>query len=286
MPNPTLYIARYRDPEDIEIPDDMTYDQYCQGVAGGPVLDYWWKLQTDLSGEANYGAAGAATLVMRGPGTGVTTEYPGIVSTTADDKSVLTTGGAFEWMNAVAVAIPYLGHFTIGGWFSIPSDPSVNDQLLIRTNMGGIQGAYRGLDVLLTAGNDYLTIVLGSNTNTNTPADYYRRVTNPGVFPRDAINFIAIYAIASSDPSNITIKLYINGVLQSLAYSSGTGTSISWPSVYPDDASIPNGYFGIAFGAAGDTYGEQMAGTYDEVFCHRSEITADQVAMMYALGTQ
>lgn len=281
MTNPTLYIARFREGGDEEPPVDLTYDEYCSGDGDMDALDFWWKLDTDFSGsvEANFGAGGAAALTLRGSGVGLNLQEPGIVNTTADELALELTGASFTWLNAATVLVDGTEPFTCGGWFNVPT--AAEDQLLIRTNMGGTQGYWRGIDVLYQDGTDYLVIVLGTNSAAGSKF-YYRLVTNVGIMDREAINMVALYVDPTTDPLTIGLSLYVNGVLQSLAYTSGTGDTIAWPVT----ASSPDAYNGIAFGAAGDTYGGKAAWVADEVFFHWGEITASQIATMYALGTQ
>lgn len=272
----TIYVR----PEFSDI-GSLTYDQYCSGVAGGPTLDYWWKLDSSFpsSSEANFGAGGAENLVLRGSAVGVSFEQTGIVNTTADFKSIQTEGSSWSWLNANGIRVDGSQRFTAGGWVYVPT--GAGDQLLFRSSMGGTQGYWRGLDVLLPSASEYLSIVLGTNSMTGSKF-FYRLQTTNAVVSRDTINMFAIDVVPTLDPSTIALKLYVNGTVETLTFLTGTGDTIAWPVT----DSSPDGYNGIAFGAAGDTYGNQMAGHFDELFFHWGEITATQVAQMYALGTQ
>lgn len=276
-----MYIDAYRTSGVYPL-DSLSYDKYCQGLEGGPTLDYWWKLNTNFgSGNGiNVGDAGTMALVLRGTKTGATYNQATVTLRTDDNASLKTTENAFMWLNASTLLVDGTAPFTAGGWFNVPS--VTDGQLLFRSNMGGTEGYWRGIDVLHQSGADYLTVVLGTNSASGGKF-FYRLNTPSGSFPLNSNNFFALYVSASGSsttPANITLKMYINGALKTLTYSTGTGDTVA----FPITASSPDSYNGIAYGAAGDTYGGKMSGYYDEVFFHWAELTAVEIAEMYRRG--
>lgn len=258
----------------------ITYDEYCAGAAGGPGLDYWWKLNHDFDAsaiESNYGSAGSADLECMFSFTG-NAQDTGLVNGTADALSVEFTGANWEWLNADSVRVDGSQRFAAGGWFIVPTGAA--DQLLFRSNMGGTQGYWRGVDILYSTGSTALAIVLGTNSIAGSKF-FYRLITASGAFARDVLNFLVLDVTPTLDPLTVGLTLYINGVAVSLSFSDGTGDTIAWPVT----DSSPNNWNGIAFGAAGDTYGNKANFQVDEVFFHLGGLTSTQVTTMYSLGS-
>ncbi len=266
-----------------------TYDSYLLGIEGaGPVVDFWWKMYQDMDANANivnYGQGGnggstTGTLVAMGMLGGLAYGQPSLVDTTFDDACVYAGGANYIWFNVNDLRVDGTQNFSAGGWYNIPS-VSTGGTLLFRSNMGGTQGRFRGLDLYHPIGSDYLQVVLGTNTNVGSKY-YYRYRTPSGSFSINDTHFIVLNVTPTSDPTTIGLQMFIDAVEQSLSFAEGTGDTIAWPVT----DSVPNGWNGIAFSAAGDTYGGRMEGYYDELFFHWGHWTQTQVTEAYARGTQ
>jgi hypothetical protein len=264
-----------------------TYDAYLLGDNGGPVVDFWWKMHQDFSASANLvnygqgsnGGSATGTLVARGVVSSLTPAQASLVDTTYDNASVFAGGADFIWFNANTVRVDGTQNFSAGGWFNVPS--VTGGQLLFRSNMGGTQGYWRGLELYHPQAGTYLQIVLG--TDSIVDSKFYYRYRSPlDSFPINYTHFVVLNVTPTYDPLTIGLQLFIDGIEQSLSFAEGTGEVIAWPVT----DSVPNSYNGIAYSAAGDTYGGRMEGYYDELFFHWGHWTQEQVTEAYARGTQ
>lgn len=269
-----------------------TYDSYLLGIEGaGPVVDFWWKMHQDFSASAsmvNYGqgtngGSATGTLVATGGNVSLLTfGQPSLVDTTYDDACVYGGGATWTWFNARNIRVDGTQNFSAGGWYNLPT--VADGSLLFRSNLGGTQGDWRGVDIHHPTAANFLAIVLGKNSEDagSGAPEYYRLKTPNGSFALNTTHFVVLNVTPTSDPTTIGLQMFIDGNEQSLSWFAGTATAIGWPVT----DSVPDGYNGIGYGALGETYGGRLEGYWDELFFHWGHWTQAQVTEAYARGTQ
>lgn len=268
-------------PETAIIPGDaaptLSYDTYAAGGEGGTALDYWWSLDQDLSAgnASNKGVEAGGTLVLKNYALGGTFNTTPVTLNTENDGAFYRNGAAgVGWMNVADIAVQPLFPFTAGVWFNLST---ATQQILFKSNVGGDQGFWRGVDIYAES-TSRISVVLGDGIGGSyrlqTPAD---SITGTGD------HFVVLYC----DPqlslmgTVASLKLYIDGALQTLTYYTGTATGIAWPIT----ASNPSGWTGVAFDWTGDTYGDHPEGTRDEPFFHWGELSAETIAELWCRGS-
>lgn len=219
----------------------------------------------------------------------ITTSYPYVTTRTRDRYSYYFTANQTNWFNIPSLLVETsTPPFIVGGW-KYHGNRSVflpDGELLFRTNLGGEQGGYRGIDVYVQQNADYISIVFGRNVLSG---DAMRSVwaTSAGSFPTIQTNFWAVYIDPKPtvEETVAAMKVYVNGAQKSLAYAGGTNSTATLSIAYVNTPSNPSGFLGVAFGAAGDTYGGREAFQHDEYFLHWSEINDSHMAKMYYYGS-
>lgn len=251
------------------------YDIYAAGGEGGTALDYWWKLNTDISAapEENYGAAGAMQLTYEGSTTPIVAMQSAVTLGTNDELSLRRSGAPGGWLNVPGILIDALNPFTAGGWFNLASS---TQQLLFKSNVGGSQGTWRGVDVYCP-NTSQIQVVFGDGVGGN------YRLTADIAIDATSRHMWALVCQPSAVSLALTIantKLYVDGVECALTYASGSATGIAWPVT----ASTPSGWTGVAFDYSSDTYGNPPEGYRDEIFFHWGQLSAANINELYRRG--
>lgn len=269
-------------PETAIIPENEStgycYDEYCSSTGGGISLDYWWSLAQDLSAgnASNKGVEAGGTLVLKSHTSGATFNATPVTLNTENNGAMYRNGATGNgWMNVADIAVQPLFPFTAGVWFNLHSQ---TEQILFKSNVGGTQGYWRGVDIY-AEGTSRISVVLGDGIGGS-----YRLQTPADTITGTGDHFVVLYC----DPglslmgTVASLKLYIDGELQPLTHYAGSATSVAWPI----SASNPSGWTGIAFDwSGGDTYGKQPEGTRDEPFFHWGELSAGAILEMYRRGS-
>lgn len=250
-----------------------SYDRYIEGEDGGPAIDYWWRLSGDLSvtPSANVGTGPSAPLTIEGTLTGALFDQAPVTLTTDDAKSVRRTGGYNSYLNAADLDVG-AAPFTAGIWVNL----NAADQIIFKSNCGGLDGNWRGLDLYIeTSTPTRVSVVLGNNAG-----QHYRLQTAAGAFSLNVAHFVAVYCEPATDVLDVVLKLWVDGIEYPLSYYAGTATTVVWPT----SPSSSSGDTGIAFDSKGDTYGGFSTGYRDQPLFHEGELTDAQVLEMYRRG--
>ena len=265
-------------PETANVPGDTTtdsYDVFAQGDEGGTALDYWWKLNTDLvaSDEDNVGSAGTMPIQLLGTTTSANVEQAAVTLGTTDELSLQRSGGYQNWLNVPGIDVT-TNAFTAGGWFNLAG---ATQQILFRSNVGGTQGYWRGIDVY-AVNTGQIQVILGDNAG-----GYYRLDTASGVIDGSSRHMWALYCQPgfSLAITLANLMLYIDGEAVALTYVAGSASSVAWPVT----ASVPDGWTGIAFDSTGDTYGAYPEGYRDEVFYHEGNLGPSVISELWRRGS-
>ncbi len=264
-------------PEKAEIGDGTlaSYDRYCEGEDGGPTLDYWWKLSGDLSAAPapNVGAGSpTATLALAGTLTSASYNQAPVTLGTDDEYSLYRSGGYYNYLICSEILINGSTPFSAGLWVNTAS----GQQILFASNYGGTDGTWRGLYLYVETGTpDYISVILGDGIG-----GHYRLKSGAGSFSLSTDHFVSVYCEPDSTVAGTVLKLWIDGVVQTLTYYSGSATAVAWPIT----ASTFDGVAGIGFDAKGDTFGLASDGYKDEAFYHPGELSTQRVLEMYQRG--
>lgn len=294
-------------PERAVIPDEppaqWSYDAYASGLEGGTALACWWKMSGSKTLGQSYASVGTATaaLMFSGASAASTTfDQPGITLHTEDGLGVHRGGGLQAHFHTDDRTFLGPSPMAIGCWRRFGD---ADQQIVIKTNTGGEQGRWRGIDVWRPARGSpadpaptYLEVVMGANG-----VQSRRYKTPSGIIGDDAEHFIVLqtggisgltlalwggdiakpYRHGSCDDVVDQIELYVDGVLQPLTYHSGSETEVHFP-VW---ASWPDGWNGVSFDGMGDTYGAYPAGDIDEPFIHDAALAPATIAELYLRGS-
>ena len=225
-------------PETAIIPDNEStgycYDEYCSSTGGGISLDYWWSLDQDLSAgnASNKGVEAGGTLVLKGHTSGATFNATPVTLNTENNGAMYRNGATGNgWMNVADIAVQPLFPFTAGVWFNLHSQ---TEQILFKSNVGGTQGYWRGVDIY-AEGTSRISVVLGDGIGGS-----YRLQTPADTITGTGDHFVVLYC----DPglslmgTVASLKLYIDGELQPLTHYAGSATSVAWP-ISASKASAP-----------------------------------------------
>lgn len=276
-------------PETAIIPEDPTgesYDTYAAGGDGGTALDYWWSLSQDLSAAnaPNKGVASGGELVLKNYSSeNVTFNASPVTLNTANGGSFYRYGTVgVGWMNVPDIDILPRDedhpkrHFTVGMWFDLNNS---TEQILFKSNIGGNQGSWRGIDIYAEETSTRISVVLGDHAGA-----FYRLNSPENSITPTGPHFVVLYCMPSVTLAGTvaSLKLYIDGELQTLTYYTGSATTVAWPI----SASNPSGWTGIALDYSnGDTYGYYPGGYRDEPFFHWGELSAETVAELWCRGS-
>jgi hypothetical protein len=298
------------------------YDDYLEGSIpqdGGPSLHYWWKMQYSGS-EINYGSRGSATatLSFHGSVANYSHSQSAIVMNTMDAKAIYFNGSNSGLRYMTDLFWPYTQDhvlvgtkLSVGGWYnftgaSVGTDLT-DEQRIFTQNLGGAQGYYRGLILHIPAtpvGGLQLIMGWGNPTywgsGVNSPRRYSTVDSNINwastnfvamtveILDSDQLNRISATGSPShiyykTPESNLDIKIYINGVEQTM-YLESTGTGSQVTIAFPMSSDV-NGWKGMGFESPGDLIGSSYPqGWRDELFVHYDILTPTQILRMYNRG--
>lgn len=278
--------------------DADSYDVYASGQEGGPALDYWWKMTGSLTLGGTYASVGTEVGDLTFSGSSAASasfNEVGLTLNTADSLGVARSGGYQNHFYTAAGALQG-GNWSAGCWRRFGN---TDEQIVLKSNIGGEQGKWRGIDVWRPARSSpsepaptHLEVVFGDNAN-----GYARYKSPDGTISDDGIHFIVLRttdlavtagtqygsAVFTAPLEDVlaAVELFIDGVVQPLTEVLDTLTG---PIVFPDYATSPDGWVGVAFDAMGDTYGDYPNNELDEPFVYRDALTAAQIAEMDRRG--